>query len=362
MAWSYLFADLVTGDVITELPLTGVSLGYVLSGAGRWSATVPMNDSRIRALDPLTATQPGKTMLCADRDGELMFCGPVWTRRRKPGGGLALQGGDPWSWTARIFVQDSLFDDEDQISEIVNELMSEWLIAAGAPAWLGRTTPASGVLRDRRYYGYEFKPLAEAVEQLSQVIDGFDFRMSYAWAGAAPSASVDFAYPRIGLSAAVDDVPVFDMPGNVVDYDWSEDATRQATEMTAIGAGEGDDMLRTTVLDGGLLGAGWPRLAASRAYKDVRVIATLFEHVDADLAAARLPVTVPALTVLERSADPIIGVAAVGDDCRLILAGDEFPDPVDVYARILALDVRPDEGGQDEIKVTLGEVDTEEGS
>jgi hypothetical protein len=218
--------------------------------------------------------------------------------------------------------------------------------------------PPTGVLRDRTYYGYERKAAAEAVEQLADVVDGFDFELGVAWGAADPVLTLQVAYPRIGVQA-IDSPLVFDRPGNIVGYDWPEDATRMADLSDAIGAGEGDDMLIATTMATDVLEDGWPLLEQVSSYKDVRDLDTLEEHASADLDAAALPVTIPRVTV-RGDVDPVVGTYRPGDDCRLAITDDRFPEGLDTYARIIGFEVRPPAGDQLEtVTVDLGEV-TEE--
>lgn len=354
--YTYFFADLLTDAIVAELPLSGVKYERKLNASGSWGARVPLGDDRLAGLDPVAATIPGRSAVYIDRDGVIVFGGIVWTRRYSidddGNGALDLAGLDLWSYFWRRLIRATYaFDGVDQ-ADVVAALISTAQAATGGD--LGVTVPAvaTGILRQGTYYGYELKIVAEAVEQMAARIDGFDFRLDLAWPG--PSKTLTIGYPRLGVEAFATDL-LFDLPGNVLHYEWPEDATRQTTEALAVGAGEGDDMLLASTPRADLLADGWPLLEAQASYKDVRFLDTLQEHADAEAEASGLPVTIPALTV-RGDVDPVVGSYDVGDDARIVIVDDRFPAGVDTYSRIIGFEVTPGDGDTLEtVTLSLGE-------
>lgn len=357
--YTYLLGDLRTGGIAGELPLGEVKFSRRLKDAGSWSASLPLGDARVRSLDPIGLTRPGRTALYIDRDGVIVGGGILWTRRFQTNGDdagkLQLAGSGFWSyWQHRKIRSTLTFEGVDQAA-IVEAIFDALQAVTAGSIGMNIDAPGTGVLRDRTYYGYERKGAAEAVEQLSDVIDGFDFELAAAWDGNTPVLTLQVAYPRIGVQA-IDSPLVFDRPGNILDYDCPEDATRMADLSDAVGAGEGDDMLVATSTATAVLDAGWPLLEQVVSYKDVRITDTLAEHADADLEAAATPVTIPSMTV-RGDADPVVGSYRPGDDCRIVITDDRFPAGLDTYARIVGFEVQPPTGEDPEtVTVDLGEV------
>jgi hypothetical protein len=124
-------------------------------------------------------------------------------------------------------------------------------IAPGADIGVAGGSELSGVLRDRTYQAYEVKQIGEAVEQLAAVDGGFDFAIDV-----TPSFGkvLTLSYPRRGRIAGTTGI-VFESGKNLLGYTEDVDAGRQATIYTAIGAGDGADMLSggggDDTLDGG---------------------------------------------------------------------------------------------------------------
>jgi len=81
--YRYYVADLLTNNVIGEIPFTGVSFERALSRAGSFSGEIPV----IEATAPLNlyeSTMPGKTALYVLRNGVCVWGGIIWSRSYNP--------------------------------------------------------------------------------------------------------------------------------------------------------------------------------------------------------------------------------------------------------------------------------------
>lgn len=356
--YRYLFCDLVTNSVLAELPLATTTFGLRLNGAGSLSADLPVTDPRVRSLDPINATLPGRTALYVDRDGVLLWGGIVWTRRTDQTNKLQLGAQEFESYFARrLITADAVFSQVDQLV-IARSLITTAQNKPGGNIGVQVGTETSGVLRDRTYNGYELKPVLEALHQLSQVSNGFDYAIDvfYDPVSGAPSKLLRLGYPRRGVVANLSGW-LWEYPGNVQGYTWPEDATSQATTMYATGAGTPPGQLQSTAVG---TAAGYPLLESKQSYTDVSVQATLDGHAAADLAAMSAPVVVPTITV-RADQDPTIGSYQVGDELRLRITDDRFPGTptsagLDVTKRIIAIDVTPPGSTTETVTVTLGDV------
>lgn len=354
--YTYLFADLLTNAVLAELPLERVRLGRVLGGAGSFAGVVDLTDARVRSMDPINATEQNRRVVYVARDGELLPMA-YWLRiRRYRDGKLALAGTELWSYFAQRLIRSTLtFDQVDQAT-IVADIIAALQALPSGDIGLAVSAAATGVLRDRTYYGYELKYAAEAIEQLAEVIDGFEFAVDVTGDETDPTKTLVVSYPRRGIQAFETDL-LFEKPGNVIGFEWPEDGTRQADVSIAVGAGEGDDMLLAVATSEDALDEGYPLLERSISYKDIRDLEYLQAHADTDVDASAWPVTIPSL-VVRGDVDPIVGSYDIGDDCRIVLTDDRFPDGLDYFARIVGLDIQPEdpESGLEQVDLALGEV------
>ncbi len=81
--YRYYVADLLTNEVLAEIPFTGVSYERSLSKAGSFSGTIPLIEATAH-LELYDNTMPGKTALYVLRDGVCVWGGIIWGRQYSP--------------------------------------------------------------------------------------------------------------------------------------------------------------------------------------------------------------------------------------------------------------------------------------
>jgi len=78
--YRYLFADLLTDEIIGELPITGVSFTQQLNQAGTLQAHLLLTGINTYQFNVEACTQPGRNAIYVDRDGVLVWGGVIWNR------------------------------------------------------------------------------------------------------------------------------------------------------------------------------------------------------------------------------------------------------------------------------------------
>jgi hypothetical protein len=81
--YRYYTVDLLTNNVIAEIPFTGVSYERALSKAGSFSGTIPMIDAT-SSFNLYETTMPGKTAVYVLRNGVCVWGGIIWSRSYSP--------------------------------------------------------------------------------------------------------------------------------------------------------------------------------------------------------------------------------------------------------------------------------------
>ena len=81
--YRYYTVDLLTNNVIAEIPFTGVSYERALSKAGSFSGTIPMIEAT-SSFNLYETTMPGKTALYVLRNGVCVWGGIIWSRSYSP--------------------------------------------------------------------------------------------------------------------------------------------------------------------------------------------------------------------------------------------------------------------------------------
>jgi hypothetical protein len=357
--YTYLVADLRTGTILDELPLTGVSFDKRLNDTGSLRGQLRVDDPGIRDREARLLTEPGRTAVYVDRDGQLLWGGIVWTTRYSAATAtLELGASDFLSYFEHRRVLEYPVDtagkvaypDTDQLV-IAAELVR---LAQSHPGGdLGveiRGAASSGVLRTVRYDAGELKPVADALRDLANADDGFDFAVDVAYGpDGRPERYLRFGYPRLGQPGAPH---VWEYGANLVDFIWPRDAASLATRMFAQGTSDGEAPLLAYAEDVGAYPNGWPLLddaAPQLDTKDAGLVAALARG---ELAARHRPVVLPELTV-RADLDPVVGGYAVGDDVRLVIDDPFFADDhLDVTVRLLGFEVTPGDDAEAE-QVTL---------
>jgi hypothetical protein len=93
--YRYYVADLLTNNVIAEIPFTNVSYERALSKAGSFSGEIPVIEAT-KNLDLYESTMPGKTALYVLRNGVCVWGGIIWSRSYSPTNKTLIVDGQEW--------------------------------------------------------------------------------------------------------------------------------------------------------------------------------------------------------------------------------------------------------------------------
>lgn len=361
--YTYLVADALTGAIRDEIPFSSVSFSRSLSKAGGFSGTVsidpdvPQSISGL-ALPPrvtLANLQAGRTFLWVIRDSQPVWGGFLWAHSANlQARTVQLAGQDFFSYYARRTINATktyTVGADDQFS-IVAALIA--YAAAQSGGDIGTTvtyTALSGRKRDRVYYSYEHRQIAEAISQLASVDDGFDFAIDYGGTQATGfTHTLTLSYPKRGRTTNL----VFDARKNVRLLAWDQDGAGMANKVWALGAGEEYAMTQASATDTSKL-ASYPLLEEVVSYKDVTVQQTIIDHATQDLRIRREPVETVSVEVNPNDIDSALGSFIVGDAVRVI-ANDGFVD-LDQFMRIMDYTVSVDENAAETVKIDLASLE-----
>ena len=356
-SYRYLFADLLTNAILAELPLTSVNFTQQLNTAGTFTGKLELSGVDAAAMNVANATIPGRTAIYVDRDGTLVWGGVLWTRdwtSKDQTVTLTAREFESYFERRRI-TADTVFYGTDQLTA-VQTLVNNAQATTNGNIGVAIGTETSGVLINRTFYGYEYKTVFSAIQELSKTSTGFDFNILVAYdSNHNPTKTLHLGYPRYGqtYSATSQTSPVFDMPGNVMDYQWTEDGITTANTVYALGAGSNPGKLTATSVDSTKITAGWPLLEDQINYSDV-IDSTLLTTLSAGRVGA---VSYPPQTIkilVPPTLDPVFGSYNVGDSARVRITDDRFPAGLDAVYRIIAFNMQAGENNQPEaVTITL---------
>jgi len=187
---------------------------------------------------------------------------------------------------------------------------------------------------NKTYRGYELRSIGEELDQYSDVIDGFEYRVDCDYDPVTGSFTRTFVFlpinfpnpPAAGevapLSRYGADKFVFEYPGNVNEVTIDESAENAATRFFVVGnvSDLGDDISQpyaaATATD--LLLSGWPLLDLDETKQDEADEAVLYSQAQRYLDEFRPPVSDIKISI-NGSISPIVGTYKPGDWCAVIV-------------------------------------------
>lgn len=360
--YRYLFADLVTNDILAEMPLTGVTFAQVLNSPGSFSGSILGSDVREAGYDIVGSTQPARTAIYVDRDGVLIWGGILWVRSWDTDSQhFTFQAREFGSYYEHRRITETLvYDAVDQLT-IAQDIMTRAAEAIGGDIGIVIPSNVSGVDVTRVYYDYELKDVWGAIKDLSNQQNGFDFNVDVAYdAFLEPRKYAHTDYPYRG-TRYVDTDPaalVFEFPGNIVMYEWPDDGSGVTNTMYGIGPNSNEAKIRA-VADAptNQIAAGYPLLEDTVSYTDQYDPDILYQQTLGAVTAKQVPVTTPKV-VIPAYAEPVLGSYKTGDECLIRITDDRFPNNGSGYGlavvkRIVAISVEPGEDGPERVTLTL---------
>lgn len=219
-------------------------------------------------------------------------------------------------------------------------------VANGDIGVLTSETHTSGVTRDRTYWGYERRNVADVVQQLAAVQNGFDFRF-HSFRDSNGDITVEFrtTYPATGRRTAY----VLELGSNIQLLGYQSTGAYLANTVDAVGAGDGDDLLiRTAQNPAGL--ADRPLLETVLSLPEVSVAGTLLEHASRRLGRGSTPATSLAVTVFPDQI-PTLGSYVIGD--QVYVKGSYGYVVLGGWYRITSLRVQMDSDGGETVTLLL---------
>lgn len=312
--------DLVSGAPLDPLPYKGVSFGKQVNQPGPWAGMLPLADPRVQKLAWNDASKTGKALLAVDLFGTLIWGGLVWTRKyRKSQKQLVVGATDVGSYfKARLQAADySATFPENTAIEIVKKVVEDALTVANLEPGITFVVREVGVVPDveAKYPGTSLQTLESIVNTLSQMGYGagfdYSFDVAYVPGTTEPMITMTVWFPRQGRLANETGIVLLD--GDMLDWEYPEDSTLQATEITVMGSGVGGTVPATasTVVP------GYPLLQRTVSHAQILNQQVLDEIALGELGVAAHPVVTPwvELPLRFEGNDPLLpGEFTLGDD------------------------------------------------
>lgn len=362
---SYL-CDLKSGDVIDEYPLQITSaLERRLKDYRTGEFTLPVLDRDT----PATWREdviPWRTLIvvCDDSD-RIIWAGVPDDRETGVEQTVSVPCVTLEKYFDRRYMPNAEFVKDDQTS-VIARAMAEHCGDDVYGIGLDYDTPESGVNRDREYFDDEDARVLKRLQQLSNVLDGFEWTIEVEWRDDDHSSVRKVfrtGHPTLG-HVSEDPEFVFEVatgvPGPVSEFDHSEQwgEGNAATHVRAVGDGEGEDKpMSEPVVDTFRESSGWPRLEERKTQQGVIEADTLKAY-----AEAMADEMFGGQSVLEFEAIinewPGPADISLGDSARVTIDTDQLQ--LDEVWRIIGYKINVAEGTWTPQIARIGEQETED--
>lgn len=410
--YTYILQDLASGEELANLPLSCSSLPRAISSDASTTFTCDIGDGRVRKLDPVTATAPGRTALFALRDGVPVWGGIVWGRTyRAATTTLTINASTVESyWRRRVWAVRRDYVNTDQFAIAAGMWLgvrpvngpTTWILSDGSG--ITDATPLNG------FTDYDGTPVVVNVQPhgivgdftynattglISTVADSFQLRtITYQPGKNVYDALTELAQLPGGIEWTCDPTPLPDgtlgwtlryasprlgrvdddsnlkfefkqgnydatrrryVPGlgsNIRDYEFSQDATASADRSIVVGQEESGAIPVVVTGFASLLRAGYPLLEISPSYSDASSGALSGKSLG-DLSAAPLPSSMSTWTV-RADGDVGFGSAQMGDEAVFAVSDLFTPQQTSGIAgrysveRVVAWSLVPEQRDQQE--------------
>lgn len=345
-AYKYLFVDILSNKVLDELPCYGTWFSRQLSGVGQMTASLAMNANPYRNIDIKNATTPGKTALYALCNDLVVWGGPIWTRTYNPQSRALQLSGQTWeSWPLKFYPDQSLtYSGTDQRNIVVDLLTKMQSVALQNAQFTLPGTFSNQVVRTENFPITDLKSYGELIEYLSEYDNGFDYEiLPYMDGNGILQRYVNIGSPTLGNPQHTTGL-VYDFPGSIVNYWYTENAASSAIKVHGIGGTVGDSPtpIRSTYTQADIVATGtYPLLQAVYTNGDVTVQSTLDSQTKLFGDSKRTPIVSWTIDV-DPTLDPMVGTWSLGDHAHVMVEDTGFFDtPLSAYVRVLGWELTP---------------------
>lgn len=323
--YRYIFGTLRTEQVLEEIPLYGVIMNMKINAGGDFQGTFQLDQTGKDNDSLLDACIPGRTWVTCERNGQPIWHGYIWTRTysaQSKSVQLFAQSFENYP-KKRIVRQDLSFVAVEQ-RNIFTSLWTTMQTPTGGNLNINVPAAFGTVLtKDLSVLASDFKAYDNVMSSISDGNDGFDWYITITKDGMLYRKDLLIGYPTLGAPIS-DGMTVFEYPGNVTQYYFTEPMADAGTDIYLIGAGEGSDMIIGTAFDTAAIDAGSPIWEEAVSRKDVsdQAIADSLAH--QELSIRRPPMAVAKLFV-KGNLLPEFGSYSLGDTCKIVIKDPRFP-------------------------------------
>ncbi|GGS88588.1 hypothetical protein ACFFV7_50900 [Nonomuraea spiralis] len=384
----YEFRHVLTGELIDHFALRQVSFEHRINrgniSPGQFSAELPITSPDIARLahqlvprDPADLTRGPGVITCdvyraGDPWGSFWINGSYVGQQRRQVPVLQLRGATLDDYLMCVEIQDDLdFEGEDQI-EIARQLLEYMQSDPRSDIGLILQAGASGTLRDRHYKASEQAKVGQRLQELSEVINGFEWHILTKLGPAGLERHWRWAAPNLGDPDAAHYFSKSFEGGDILDWGIERTPKRGGNRWRARGdtpqtdaSVEAVPLMSTVHEASAYLAAGHPRQDRTVDRPGVNQVETLEEYAASWAARSAVPSVFKATVLLGEN--PTISPASLGDHATFSMTNEWFyqvgsgPGYHERH-RIIGMRITPvgRENGKDEAELIIEETEVVE--
>lgn len=349
--YTFLATDLMTNQVLGELPVSQVQLDAQLNTAGNMSCAANLSDPKIDSQDLLSRTIPGRTAFWAYRENQIVWGGIIWTRvYTSQGRSLNLTGQTFESYAARRFPRSwlgaaSTAYNQGQMS-IINDLWHQLqAVSFGNIGVLPfESFPASDTVRQITVNGFDLSKNVDGyIQDITGFSDGPDYTITCTEDGnGLPLKQLLLGAP-LGRSLGAATLS-FDFPGAALDYVYAENAANGATQWWAQGDGSGTATVTGVATDLAALSGGFPLIESSDQFNGTTLQSVINQHAADSLAISPVPKVTHSVDLVG-ILPPQFGEYSLGDYIVVNVVDSRFPSGQQFPVRVIGWTINPPDAG-----------------
>lgn len=354
--YRYYTTDLLTGNVLGDIPLFGTYMSKTINAAGDFNGSFKLETGVLNDNLLLACTEPAKTAIYVERDGLLIWGGIIWSRTYEAQGKtIQLQGQTFESYFDRVALTEHFIQQKVEQVEIFKRLINQVQGQAGSnigltfdPGW-----PVTTKTRTVLTPGYEFHYAQEIIGQLLEGDDTFQYTIDVRASAVKdkPNKVVQVGYPK--LNSSVTDL-FFDYPGTIRTFWWPESTAEGGTHFAGIGYGKGNKAPTAVVIDGTKVAAGYPSLWKVDNFNNIADKDLLTSKVRNESLMKNIPVNNPTFTLKSDTLPGFTGWNKLGAPVVVYMKDARFPNGKQISRRMIGWDLSPGGGDStEELKFRL---------
>jgi hypothetical protein len=323
--YRYIFGTLRTEQVVEEIPLYGVIMNMKINQGGDFQGTFQLDQTGKDNDTLLDACIPGRTWVACERNGQAIWHGYIWSRvysAQSKSVQLFAQSFDNYP-KKRVIHEDLTYVGVEQ-RNIFNDLWNRMQTPTGGNININVPASFSTVItKDLEVKASDFKAYDNVMSSISDGVNGFDWYIQVTKDGMLYRKDLLVGYPVLGTGVS-DAMNVFEFPGNITQYYFTEPMADAGTDIYLLGAGEGSDMIVGTAFDTAAIASGspiWEEVVSRKDVNDQNIADSLAYQ---ELAIRRPPMAVIKVNV-KGNLTPEFGSYNLGDTCKIIIKDPRFP-------------------------------------